>query len=128
MLAVLVWRSCIYSQNCILYTSTVNVYYYGPNLACVSGDVVTSTSDYYHVVTTYDGSNAKIYVNGVEVQGTSTTSTANFTAASGVSVGKVFSSDRFFDGEIPVMRVYSRALSADEIKENFQGFRGRFNI
>lgn len=111
-----------------LSTSAVNVYYYGPNLACVSGNVITSTSNYYHVVTTYDGSNAKIYVDGIEVQDTSNSSTANITSASGVSVGKVYSSDRFFNGEIPVMKVYNRALSASEIKENFQAYRRRFNI
>lgn len=111
-----------------LYGETVNVYYYGPNLAIVSGNVITSTSNYYHIATTFDGSTAKIYVNGAEVTSATTTSTSNLSAASTVSVGKVYSSDRHFDGEIPLFKLYNRALEASEVATNYNACKDRFNI
>lgn len=111
-----------------LYGETVNVYFYGPNLACVSGNVITSTTKYYHIVTTFDGTSAKIYVDGSNTTTTTTTSTASINSASNVSIGKVYSSDRLFNGKIPIVKVYNRALSADEIIRNYNMYKNRFNI
>lgn len=111
-----------------LSTAAVNVYFYGPNLACVSGNEITSTSKYYHIVTTFNGATAKIYVDGSNTTTTTTTSTANISSASNVSIGKVYSSDRLFNGQIPVVKVYSRALSADEITRNYNMYKKRFDL
>ena len=111
-----------------LSTEAVNLYLYGPNLACVSGNVITSTSKYYHIVVTFDGTSAKIYVDGSNTTTTTTSSTANVSSASNVSIGKVYSSDRFFDGNIPVLKVYNRALSADEITKNYNSYKTRFTL
>ncbi len=111
-----------------LYGETVNVYFYGPGLACVSGNVITTTSKYYHIVTTFDGTSAKIYVDGSNTTTTTTTSTANVNSASNVSIGKVYSSDRFFDGNIPVVNIYNRALSAEEITRKYNSYKKRFSL
>jgi hypothetical protein len=110
-----------------LYNGTVNLYFYGPALACVTGNVITSTSKYYHIVATFDGSSAKIYVDGSNTTTTTTSSTANVSAADNVSVGKVYSSDRHFDGEIPVLKVYNRTLTSNEILQNYNAYKNRFN-
>ena len=111
-----------------LYGETVNVYFYGPALACVSGNVITSTSKYYHIVATFDGSSAKIYVDGSNTTTTSNGNTSNISAADNVSVGKVYSSDRHFDGEIPVLKVYNSALTSSEILQNYNAYKNRFNL
>ena len=111
-----------------LYNGQVNVYFYGPALACVSGNVITSTSKYYHIVTTFDGSSAKIYVDGSLAQSASNGNTSNISAADNVSVGKVYSSDRHFDGEIPVLKVYNMALTSSEVLQNYNAYKKRFNI
>ena len=111
-----------------LYNGTVNLYFYGPALACVSGNVITSTSKYYHIVATFDGSSAKIYVDGSNTTTATTSSTANVSAADNVSVGKVYSSSRHFDGEIPVLKVYNRTLTSNEILKNYNAYKNRFNI
>jgi hypothetical protein len=33
-----------------------------------------------------------------------------------------------FNGQIPIVKIYNRALTADEVKRNFNGIRSRFNI
>jgi hypothetical protein len=111
-----------------LYNDTVNLYFYGPALACVTGNIITSTSKYYHIVATFDGSSAKIYVDGSNTTTATTSSTANVSAADNVSVGKVYSSSRHFDGEIPVLKVYNRTLTSNEILKNYNAYKNRFNI
>lgn len=79
---------------------------------------------WYHLATTYDGSNVKIYVNG-ELKSTAAVSTPpQWTNNSGVfCVGKMAygytGEDRYFPfvGNISDVRVYSTALSAEDIKE-----------
>lgn len=111
-----------------LYNDTVNLYFYGPALACVTGNIITSTSKYYHIVATFDGSSAKIYVDGSNTTTATTSSTANVSAADNVSVGKVYSSSRHFDGEIPVLKVYNRTLTSNEILKNYNAYKNRFNL
>lgn len=35
---------------------------------------------------------------------------------------------RCFNGNIPIVQIYNRALSADEVKQNFNALRGRYGI
>tara|TARA_R100000231_G_scaffold94642_1_gene70999 strand:+ start:714 stop:2246 length:1533 start_codon:yes stop_codon:yes gene_type:complete len=111
-----------------LYGETVNLYFYGPSLACVTGNVITSTSRFYHIVASFDGTSAKIYVNGVLNTTTTTSSLANISSADNVSVGKVYSSGRHFDGEIPVLKVYNKTLTSSEILQSYKTYKKRFNI
>ncbi len=78
----------------------------------VFGATTISTNTWYHVATTVDGSgNAKIYINGILDKSGSTSLTAptgNFTISD--SGGFPVS------GTIDDVRIYSRVLSAEEIK------------
>jgi len=83
------------------------------------------TGQWFHVAGTWDASSKKIYLNGVEVaSGTNT----------GIDTGN---RDRYvggrgtsfpFNGKIPMVKVYTRTLTASEVKSNFNAIKGRFNI
>jgi hypothetical protein len=83
------------------------------------------TGQWFHVGGTWDASSKKIYLNGVEVaSGTNT----------GIDTGN---RDRYvggrgtsfpFNGKIPMIKVYTRALTASEIQQNFNAVRGRYGI
>ena len=83
------------------------------------------TGQYFHVVGTWGSGTKKLYINGVEVaSGTNT----------GIDTGN---RDRYvggrgtsfpFNGKIPMVKVLTRALTASEIKANFNAIKGRFNI
>ncbi len=76
----------------------------------IYSDVVLSNNKWYHIVSTADGTNLIIYVNGV---GTSTASTAlPASTASTIMIGKL---GKYFNGSIDEVRIYNRALSASEI-------------
>ena len=36
--------------------------------------------------------------------------------------------DRYFHGEVPVAKIYNRALTAQEVKQNYQQYKTRFNL
>ena len=91
-----------------------------------------TTDTWYHLVTKWDGSNLFGYINGI-LQGsvggaTSTTFKPNF-SISGRSTLVDFSGSAYsFPGYISIVSVYNRALSADEITQNFNALKGRYGL
>jgi hypothetical protein len=85
---------------------------------------------WYHMVGTSEGtSNHILYLNGVQVQ-TSSTSVSVPTIANSVRyhVGCHNASVNFHNGYIANVKLYNRALSAEEVLQNFNAHRGRFGI
>jgi hypothetical protein len=87
----------------------------------------------YHVVSTYNGSIMRIYINGVE-SGTGLSTSGNIeTNTEQLAIGVRYihrggGTDSFFSGNIYSNKIYNRALSADEILQNFNATKGRFNL
>ncbi len=80
---------------------------------------VISLNTWYHVAGTFDGYELKCYVNGNLVgtttfQGTIAPSTS-YPLALGRLTDPVFGPDRYFSGSMDEVRVWSRALSQNEI-------------
>lgn len=74
--------------------------------------------EWYHVAGTYDGESMILYVNGSEISRIEKTGSLA-TTSSGVYLGAARNSasmQEFFTGDIDDLRVYSRALSEDEIQ------------
>lgn len=106
---------------------TINVYLYGPAIPCVSSSIV-STNQWTVLGFTFDGTTLIIYKDGVEVKRATTSSTANITGCTDMGIGKVYSSDRYSDGMIPVVKVHNRACTQTEITNDFNVYKKRFNI
>jgi hypothetical protein len=82
---------------------------------------------WYHLAATYDGSYIRIYVNGQE-EGTPTLETRAIDYSGGYQDFKIGVQEEghgslcyHFDGKIDDVRIYGRALSAQEIEELFLG-------
>jgi hypothetical protein len=88
---------------------------------------VSSTS-YSHVTFTYQSSmGGRAYFNGTQEN----SQTPDFVALDWTGpwvIGQRGNNSFFFNGELPMLKVYNRALSAEEIKANFNAIKGRFNI
>jgi len=85
-----------------------------------------------HIVCTYASGTKSIYVNGVFIASQSGFTGTISTNASGMSIG-VFGGETgargyYFSGRIGVSRFYNRALSANEVRQNFNAVRGRFGL
>lgn len=90
-----------------------------------------STSNYSHCVATIEGGQKKIYVNGVLKASVAWSSTIP-TNANGCSIGAYggYSGGRsyYYNGNIDVVKVYNRALTAAEVAQNFNATKGRYEL
>lgn len=82
---------------------------------------------WYNVVGTYDGSNMRIYVNGVlkNTQAQSGTLATNSVSA---KIGTFQGTNYNLTGRISNVSIYNRTLTTSEIQQNFNALRGRFGI
>jgi len=84
---------------------------------------------YSYLVGTYDGTTARAYLNGIEIW--STSQTGNIPDAEyyiGTYGGAPVDGVHNFNGYIPVAKIYNRALSPSEIKQNYNKYKTRFNL
>jgi hypothetical protein len=82
-----------------------------------------------HIAGTYDGTTMRAYINGVQVYSAAQTGTIpDAIYVLGTYGGALTDGVHNFNGLIPASKIYNRALTADEMKQNFNAMRGRFNI
>lgn len=83
-----------------------------------------NTGTWYHEVVTYDGSTIKLYLNGNEVANLPQTGVINTNDwPLGIGARFVFGgpyNPAYFNGVIDEVKIYSRALSADEISKEYE--------
>lgn len=84
-----------------------------------SGDGVLTPGQWYHAVGTYDGSAIRLYLNGRLVKSAAISGAITNPASPLVWIGKNIAGNTLFDGTIDSTRVYSRALSAEEVLSNY---------
>jgi len=73
---------------------------------------------------TRSGSTYKLYINGV-LYGTQTSSTNQYSVR---TIGWGYSDSYAMQGNLAVTKIYNRALSAQEVKQNFKAYKYRFDI
>lgn len=96
----------------------------------------TPTTDvYYHFCAVGSGGSITVYINGVSLGANSNTTTFSIAYANGICIGQELDSNsstpsvdpgQRFQGEIPSVKFYNRALSVGEVRQNFNALRGRF--
>tara|TARA_B110000902_G_C14179759_1_gene540090 strand:+ start:1 stop:1194 length:1194 start_codon:yes stop_codon:yes gene_type:complete len=97
------------------------------------GDTVFASNTWYHVAFVQEtGTSMQFYVNGV-AEGGDHVSFA-WTAAKSAFFARYIGRyeyggySRYFNGHIPVTRLYDKGLSAAEIKQNYNTLKNRFDI
>ena len=100
-------------------------------------DSAVLTAGWYQFVATYNGSglshsNFGLYINGVAAAVTDPTfgspSTIPQTKNFGIGAIPDESGQHYWNGKIAIVRVYSKLLSATEVKQNFEAHKGRFGL
>jgi hypothetical protein len=90
-----------------------------------------NTSSWYQVVGTYTSGTRIVYINGVLVGSDAQTGTIA-TNTNGMSIGAYggFNGSRgyYYNGNIASVKIYNRALSTDEVLQNFNATRGRYGV
>jgi len=98
-----------------------------------TGSDVLTTDNWWYVGVTYDsGTNTlKSYIGGGEdninpALDINNASTTNYNTTYGdVRIGRASTQDKYFDGIVDEIKIYHRALSADEILKDFKHQKGK---
>lgn len=104
------------------------IYYYDPSFTTygsTSGWTLT-LNQWNHVVLVRSGNVAYAYLNGVP-KGSKTGFNTNFSSTQIVNVGNGGTSE-YTQKKIDVVKIYNRALTAQEVKQNYQQYKTRFNL
>ena len=98
---------------------------------CDTATGLIQTGQWYHLAATHDGTDAKVYVNGV-VNTTVSSGTSSLADTGNIPtrIGSRYrnSDQNFSDGRIAELRVYNTGLSATEISKNFNATRGKYGV
>ena len=82
-----------------------------------------------HLVGTYNGSVSRAYINGVEVWNSPLTGTIpSSTYYIGTYGGTIVDDTHNFNGFISVAKIYNRALTAEEVYQNYNASKRRFGF
>ena len=112
----------------------MNWYFYGKDTSFTNSPLMVA-DQFYHIVLSYAGgysnnTNKKVWINGVQqTLSSGVNETPLMPNNPSFSVGR----DRgrntaYWPGEIPVWRVYQKALTQDEAKQNYNAYKNRFNL
>lgn len=122
-----VGRGFVVQQN---NTATNQYYfaYWNGSAYEITSTITLSTSTYNHLVFTKSGTSVLGYLNGQNLVNYTGSATITLTGKT-LYVGKMVSlTARYFNGNIARVSIYSSALTATEISQNFNATRARFNI
>ena len=123
------------TQYSLFFNSSNDIFYRTYGLSVVDLTINTTNAGVVNnrwnlVVATYDGTNKRIFVNGVlriTSQNLTGTITQNTTGAAYIGIYGSFAGYPF-NGNISNVQVYNRALSATEVAQNYAATRGRFGL
>jgi hypothetical protein len=107
-----------------IYQSKIMLQVY-PSGTYTQSSTTLSNNTWYQLIVTYNSGTITYYVNGISAGSASYTfnpSTAN------LLLGKWPTNSYYLNGQLANVRFYNRALSAYEIKQNFDFYRTRYNI
>ena len=89
----------------------------------VTSTISITDGNWHHVIGTYNGSVAALYIDGnLEV---SSARSGNFTPGN-IAIGSAGGGSEYFNGKIASVRIYSKALTATEVQQNYQSTKYKF--
>lgn len=85
-----------------------------------------STTQYSNLCGTYDGSNIRLYLNGIQVA--IQAQTGNIINTGIARISGYDNNSETWNGNLSSVQIYNRALSAQEVLQNYNSSKSRFNL
>ena len=82
-------------------------------------------NNWTHFVGTYGGGAVKFYANGALVASTATST--NVSSSSTLRIGNESNRSYFLDGQLGLVRIYNKTLTAAEVLSNYNATKGRYS-
>ena len=113
-----------------IYLGRMNVYLYGATAAYDGDDAASylSAGEWSHVGFTFGSDTLTVYVHGEEMPTQKSGNGNPVSTTTAVSIGRVYSSGRMFNGQMGNVQVYKTTLTAQQVKQNFNSQRSRFQV
>ena len=89
-------------------------------------DLSFVNGEWYYINIIFSGTTVKLYANGV-LKATDTISSYVFDNNLGIGSGQPYNSGYPWNGGIAACRVYDKALTAEEVMQNYSAGKGRFS-
>ncbi len=93
----------------------------------LSTGVPTSAGSWRNIVVTHSGTVAKVYVNNILISNNNNT-ISNQNTTNSISIGGYENGVYATNGAIPICMAYNRVLSDNEIAQNYNALKSRFNL
>ena len=100
----------------------------GANWTIAANTTAFPLNTWTYVTVTHDGSFSRIYYNGIQRVETARVGTLRNWQSNTLQIGSISSGTNLINGSVAFAQLYNRALSATEIKQNFEAIRGRYDI
>jgi hypothetical protein len=98
---------------------------YSPRQYLVSGISTSINNEWRHYTSTYDGTTGSLYENGALI-GTINMSVEILKSTDPFNIGRWNGGGYDFSGHLGTIMTYNRALSAQEVKQNYDATKGRY--
>ena len=106
------------------YNSKLSQYIAG---TYVNGVATISSNQWYHITSVRSSGLVTLYVNGSVDNNGSASGSIPTTNPFTIGNGHDYTSEAF-GGDIAIVKVYNIALTADQVKQNYNALRGRFGL
>ena len=97
----------------------------------ISGFRAANVNKYIHLVYTYSNGSNKLYINGI-LQATGTglsgTTPSDSTLIIGAYSWGISSQTYYINASQPIAKLYNKTLEAENVKQNYNAYKNRFNI
>jgi len=125
------WHQVATGDRWILYantTSTIQWYIHSSVGADVGISYTMPLGAWVNLVGTFDGTNTVYYANGTLVDSVAKTGIMVSGSGGTIRIGKQLETGGYQNGKINNVTIYNRALTAAEVKQNFEATRSRYGI
>ena len=129
------------SNNSFALWVSGGTFYFGVNTGGSfynSASSAPSTSTWYHLVHTYNGTTQYLYINGVLVTTYNSAASGNIsydTSNTLLAIGADFNGtgynvgpSLYVNGKMPIVKIYNIALSAAQVLQNYNATKSRFGL
>lgn len=118
-----------YNMGLNRYANYLQFFLYdSTNTLIIAAGGSLDTSSYFHVVGVYNGINLLLYINGVLISTSGSIITPRVYNSINTYIGTPEGSTLFFQGQIPIVKIYNRELTTSEVLQNFNALKNRFGL